>query len=127
MIEVRSLVFIIFVLLVIAVISAVWFGCVLLKELDTIKSNSRDVSKVFTSISVEITTSLLTNNAIHYTDLLSIIKKAANLIPGVSVDLKREYGDKRLDIVIKSGKMTSTYTLMSTIVEYGTPKLSNKI
>jgi hypothetical protein len=127
MYELKSLIFLIYLLTAIGFIGSVWFACVLLKEVTLLKSQAKDVSNAFIMVTVEINKTLLNNNAIHYTDLMNIVRSALKLIPGVNIDVKKEYGDKRLDIVINSGRVTSTVSLMTTVIEYGKPKLTTQV
>lgn len=108
---------IILVLVFLLLIGAIWLGSILLREAEDIKAASKNVQSAFHAVDVEITRKLKNNRAIHFADLLRIVEKVSNLIPGVRVDLEKDFERKQVSIVIESDGIRATYTLLATIVE----------
>ncbi|UQT03391.1 hypothetical protein YUBABA_01890 [Serratia phage vB_SmaM-Yubaba] len=108
---------IILVLVFLLLIGAIWLGSILLREAEDIKAASKNVQSAFHAVDVEITRKLKNNRAIHFADLLRIVEKVSNLIPGVRVELEKDFERKQVSIVIESDGIRATYTLLATIVE----------
>lgn len=108
---------VIIAVVLILLIAAIWLGSVLLKEAEDIKSASKNVQSAFQLVNIEITRKLKNNKAIHFADLLKIVEKVANLMPGIKVELEKDFERKQVSIVIESSGIKATYTLLATIVE----------
>lgn len=108
---------VILVLVFLLLIGAIWLGSILLREAEDIKAASKNVQSAFHAVDIEITRKLKNNRAIHFADLLRIVEKVSNLIPGVRVELEKDFERKQVSIVIESDGIRATYTLLATIVE----------
>jgi hypothetical protein len=104
--------------------TAIWLTCVLISEAQVIKQAVKDTQKAFGNIEIEINKKLLVHNALHYSDLLGIIKRVGDMVPGVDIEIKREFDSNRLHICVESDGIKMKYTFLATIVEYGIPRLN---
>lgn len=105
-------------------ICAVWVTCVIIGESYDLKKSIKDVQCAYGNIEIEITKCLKVHNALHYSELLRIIKKIGDMVPGVDITLDHEFENGRVHILIESGGIKSKMTFVGTIVEYGIPRLN---
>lgn len=108
-------------------ILAIWLTCVLLREDSETKKAIKDVQCAFGNIDIEIGKKLKVHNALHYSDLLNIIKYVGDLVPGVNITIDKDPDSNRVSILVDSGEVKSKYTFLGTVVEYGVPRLSETV
>lgn len=108
---------VILAIVILLLIAAIWLGSILLKEAEEIKAASKNVQSAFNVVNVEITRKLKNNRAIHFADLLLIVEKVSKVIPGIRVELEKNFELKQVSIVIEKDGIKATYTLLATIVE----------
>lgn len=114
------------VLLIIVIacaVAAIWLGCIIINESYALKKAVKDVQCAFGNIEIEINKQLQVHNALHYSELLKIIKRVGDMIPGVEITLNREFENGRVHILVESDDVKSKLTFVGTIVEYGIPRL----
>lgn len=104
-------------------VSAVWLSSALYKEAEEIRNASKCVETAFDDVSGEINKKLEHNNAIHYSDLVKIVLMVGNVNPNVNINIKKDYGDPRIDITIAAKGIKANYSLLPTIVEHSLPQL----
>ncbi|QGH71869.1 hypothetical protein N1M2_6 [Klebsiella phage N1M2] len=108
---------VILAIVILLLIAAIWLGSILLKEAEEIKAASKNVQSAFNVVNVEVTRKLKNNRAIHFADLLLIVEKVSKVIPGIKVELEKNFELKQVSIVIEKDGIKATYTLLATIVE----------
>lgn len=115
----------ILLIIVIAIaIGAIWLTCVLIGESYEIKKALKDVQCAFGNIEIEINKRLQVHNALHYSELLKIIKFVGDMVPGVEIKVDREFQSGRVHILVEANDVKSKLTFVGTIIEYGVPRLS---
>lgn len=117
--DTQILVYALLIIVVCALIGAIWIGSIFLQEANSIKEHASNVKSAFSAVNVEISRKLKDNNAIAYADLASIVKRIANLFPGTNITLKKEFERKQVTIIVEAGEFSASYTILATIVEYG--------
>jgi hypothetical protein len=118
---------IVIIVLVSVAAGAIWLGCILLAEGQALKQAIKDVRCAYGNIEIEINKKLLGHNALNYSDLLNIVKYVGDRIPSVDITLDRDHEHNRLYIVIESEGVTSKMMLMTTVIEYGVPRLNERV
>lgn len=103
---------------------AIWMTCVIIGESYDLKKAIKDVQCAYGNIEIEINKCLRVHNAIHYSELLRIIKKIGDMVPGVDIKLDREFENGRVHILVEADGIKSKMTFVGTIVEYGVPRLN---
>lgn len=96
-------------------------------ELEGLTSDTKEVNLAFDLVNVEISVQLKHNKALHISELLNIIKTIGKTIPSVDITLDKTYGNDRLDLVIKKGNVVAKYSLITTVIEYGKPRLKETL
>lgn len=114
----------IIILLVVVSILAIWLVGQLLCESEQIKEASETVQNTFECISVEIDKKLLLHKAIHFADLVKVVKLAGDRNPKADINLLRDFKNGRVHITVESFGIKAKYTMLATIVEYGIPRLN---
>lgn len=108
------------VIVIIAVmlfIASVWLSSILLREADEIKAAAGAVGGAFDMVSIEVQKKLENNNVLSYIDLLGIVARVSTLVPGIKIGMDEDWKRKRVSIVIESGVVKATYTILATIIE----------
>lgn len=106
------------IILILVAIGAIWLTCVILNESEKVQQSVKDVKCAYGNIEIEINKRLLNAPALHISDLIAIINRVGDMVPGVNIRLDREIDKGRHHIVIESGDVTSKLTFMNTIIEY---------
>lgn len=115
----------ILLIIVIAVaVGAIWLTCVIIGESYDLKKSIKDVQCAYGNIEIEINKCLKVHNALHYSELLKIVKKVGDMVPGVDIVLDREFESNRVHILVEADGVKSKFSFVGTIVEYGIPKLN---
>lgn len=108
-------------------ICAIWLTCILLGEAQDLKKAVKDVQCAYGNIEIELNKKLKVNNALHYSDLVKIVRIVGNMVPGVEIVIDKEFENDRLHILIEAGGIKSRLTLIATIVEYGIPRFHGQV
>lgn len=108
-------------------LAAIWLACVLLGEAQDIKKALKDVQCAFGNIEVEINRKLKVHNALHYTELIGIVNIVKKLVPGVNISIEKDFKSNIIHILVEAQGVRSKYTLLATIVEYGSPRLNETV
>lgn len=116
--------YILLIILIACAIGAIWLTSILISESYEIKKAVKDVQCAFGNIEIEINKRLQVHNALHYSELLKIIKFVGDMIPGVELRIDREFQSGRVHILVESGDIKSKLTFVGTIIEYGIPRVS---
>lgn len=111
------------IILIACAIGAIWLTSILISESYEIKKAVKDVQCAFGNIEIEINKRLQVHNALHYSELLKVIKFVGDMVPGVEIKVDREFQSGRVHILVESGSVKSKMTFVGTIIEYGLPKL----
>lgn len=111
----------------IVAIGAVWLGCIIIGELYDLKQSIKNVQCAYGNIEIEINKYLKDHNALHYSELLGIIKKVNELVPSVNITLERIFENNHIEILIESDGVKFKLSFISNVIEYGIPKLNNSI
>lgn len=106
------------IILILVAIGAIWLTCVILNESEKVQQSVKDVKCAYGNIEIEINKRLLNAPALHISDLIAIINRVGDMVPGVNIRLDREIDKGRHHIVIESGDVTSKLTFMNAIIEY---------
>lgn len=115
---------ILLIIIVALAICAVWITCVIIGESYDLKKAVKNVQCAYGNIEIEINKQLKINNALHYSELLKIVKRVGDMVPGVEILLDREFESNRVHILVEADGIKSKFSFVGTVVEYGVPRLN---
>lgn len=115
---------ILLIIVVAIAVVAVWLTGVIIGESYDLKKAVKNVQFAYGNIEIEINKQLLVHNALHYSELLKIIKRVGDKVPGVDITLDRDFENGRVHILIESDGIKTKMSFIGTIVEYGIPRLN---